>query len=194
VLAAVHPEDRVRVEAAIARSIDPEGDGVYEIDHRMVGIADGVERWVATRGQTSFDNGEPVGLLGVALDITGRKRIEEALRDSESRLAAILEQLPVGVGLFDCEGRIQQSNTVLRRFIRGDLIASRDPHADRRWRAFQADGSLLPTSEYPGARALRGKRSSLALISFTRQRRDRRPGSASAPRPFAPETAGSRVP
>jgi two-component sensor histidine kinase len=153
----VHPEDRARLEAAIARCADPEGDGVCDIDFRVIGIGDGVERWIATRGQTSFDEGKPVGFLGIALDITGRKRTEEALRDSESRLAAILEQLPVGVGLFDRDGRLQQSNTMLRRFVGGDRIPSRDPGAATRWRAFQADGSLLPASEYAGARALRGE-------------------------------------
>jgi PAS domain S-box-containing protein len=83
-LAAVHPEDRARVEAAIARCVDREGAGVCDIDFRVIGIGDGVERWIATRGQTSFDEGKPVGFLGIALDITGRKRTEEALRDSES--------------------------------------------------------------------------------------------------------------
>jgi PAS domain S-box-containing protein len=156
-VAAVHPEDRARVEAAIAGCADPKGDGVYDIDYRVIGIGDGVERWIATHGQTSFNNGKPIAFLGVALDIIERKHTEQALRDSESRLAAILEQLPVGVGLFDCEGRIQQSNKVLRRFIPGDLIASRDPEAVTSWRAFQADGSLLPTSEYPGARGAQGE-------------------------------------
>ena len=192
-LAAVHPEDRARLEAAIARCSDAAGDGVYAVAYRVIGIGDGVERWIASRGQTSFDDGKPVGFLGVALDITERKHTEQQLRESESRLAAILEQLPVGVGLFDCEGRIQQSNKVLRRFV-SDRIPSRDPGAATRWRDFQADGSLLPASGYPGARRSAEKRSSLASISFTPQRLARRPGCASAPRPFAPETAGSRVP
>ena len=157
VLAAVHPEDRARVEAAIARCADPQGDGIYDIEYRVIGLGDGIERWVATRGQTSFDQGTPVGFHGIALDVTERKRADEALRHSEARLAAILEQLPVGVGLFDCDGRLRQSNSVLRRYIAGDRIPSRDPGATTRWRAFQDDGSLLPSSDYPGARALRGE-------------------------------------
>lgn len=40
---------------------------------------DGVERWVATRGETCFKNGKPASFLGVALDITERKMIEQGL-------------------------------------------------------------------------------------------------------------------
>src|SRR3954447_6029332 len=41
-LSAIHPEDRPRVEAAIARCTDPAGDGVYALEYRVIGIGDGV--------------------------------------------------------------------------------------------------------------------------------------------------------
>ena len=75
---AIHADDRERVLAAVARAYDPSGDGVYDVEYRVMG-ADGLERWVATRGQTRFEDGKPVSLLGVARDITGRKMIEHGL-------------------------------------------------------------------------------------------------------------------
>jgi PAS domain S-box-containing protein len=115
-----------------------------------------MERWVATRGQTSFHGGRAVGFLGIALDITQRKQAEERLRDSEARLAAILEQLPIGVGLFDREGRF-----LLRGGLLGNLwdnvMPSRDPAQRERWRSYDADGQLLQPTDYPGERALRGE-------------------------------------
>lgn len=87
-LDAIHPEDRERVERAVARAFDPAGDGLYHIEYRVLG-ADGVERWVATHGATSFRDGQPASFLGVALDTTERKMIEKGLglviemRDSE---------------------------------------------------------------------------------------------------------------
>jgi signal transduction histidine kinase/ActR/RegA family two-component response regulator len=77
--ACVHPDDLTHVEAAIQRCTDPRGDGVYDIEYRVIGKTDGVERWIATRGRTNFENGAPVSFYGVALEVTDRKRIEEML-------------------------------------------------------------------------------------------------------------------
>ncbi|KXU31492.1 hypothetical protein A0J57_17025 [Sphingobium sp. 22B] len=74
----IHSDDRDRVEAAVERAYDPAGDGSYDVEYRVVG-ADGVERWVATHGATRFKDGKPVSFLGVALDITERKMVEQGL-------------------------------------------------------------------------------------------------------------------
>ena len=133
-MSGIHPEDRAQVEAALAHCVDPTGDGVYHIDYRVIGIEDGVERWVSTHGRTTFENGQPVGFTGVALEITERKRAEAALRESEVRLAAILDQLPVGVGLADQEGNITLGNQLLEQYAL-IKIPSRDPKQAGRWRA-----------------------------------------------------------
>jgi PAS domain S-box-containing protein len=151
----VHPDDLARVEAAIAKCADPNGDGVYGLEYRVIGW-DGVERWVATRGQTTFHVGRAVGFLGVALDITERKRTEERLRESEARLAAVLQQLPVGVGLVDREGRFLLRGGVLGN-LWDEVMPSRDPAQRGRWRSYDANGRLLEPADYPGARALRGE-------------------------------------
>jgi hypothetical protein len=69
-MAGVHPEDRPIVEAAIKQCVNPDGDGVYRVEYRVIGIRDAVERRVATRGCTRFINREPVDFVGVALDVT----------------------------------------------------------------------------------------------------------------------------
>ena len=89
--AGLDPEDRPRVEAALAACLDPAGDGVYALEYRVVGIGDGIERWVSTYGRTFFEGGRPVGFVGAALDITARKRAEERLRESEERFRRFAE-------------------------------------------------------------------------------------------------------
>ena len=74
---AIHPDDLARVEAAIARCTDPGSGGIYDVEYRVLGINDGVERWIATRAITSFENGKPVVFFGVVLDVTERKRSEQ---------------------------------------------------------------------------------------------------------------------
>ncbi len=77
-IAGIHPEDRDRVQAALGQSVDPEGDGVCDIEYRVVGVNGNAERWVATRGKTVFDQGRVVSFHGVVLDISERKRAEYA--------------------------------------------------------------------------------------------------------------------
>ena len=74
--AGIHPDDLARVEKAVERCTDPAGDGVYDIEYRMIRKNDGVERWIATRGQTLFENGRAAWFYGVALDVSDRKELE----------------------------------------------------------------------------------------------------------------------
>lgn len=89
-LSGIHSEDRPLVDAAIARTIDPAGDGLYRAEYRVIGIGDGVQRWISAYGKTSFDKGKPVRHLGAALDITDRRRAEERAQQNEDRLRAAL--------------------------------------------------------------------------------------------------------
>lgn len=88
----VHPDDLSRVEAAIQRCIDPQGDGLYDIEYRVIGKIDGRERWIATRGRTLFENNRPVSFYGIALDITDRKRIQSTLERRDEARTRELEE------------------------------------------------------------------------------------------------------
>jgi len=102
------------------------------------------------------ERGRILGASKIARDISDRQRAEAALRESENRLTLFLEQMPVGVGAYDPEGRWILQNRILRQYMR-DWIPSRDPDARARWEAYDADGRLLPLTEWPGARALDGR-------------------------------------
>ena len=92
--------------------------------------------------------------IGLALQ---RAAAEDALQQSEARLASILEQLPVGVGLVDRDGRWVVSNSVMRDFVPA-RIPSRDPQRVGRWHALTSEGQALDPGQWPAARALRGER------------------------------------
>jgi signal transduction histidine kinase/ActR/RegA family two-component response regulator len=99
-----------------------------------------------------------IWLTALSLNRTDRERrlADVALRHSEARLTALLEQLPVGIGLTDREGRFLIRNSLLNNFV-GDRLSSFDPAFAARWRAWDEDGRLLDPSEWPSARALRGE-------------------------------------
>ena len=82
---AVHPEDLPAVQASLDRALQPGGPSPYNVEYRVIGVSDGVERWVATYGRTFFEGDKPVEFIGVAVDITERKQAEQALRNSEKR-------------------------------------------------------------------------------------------------------------
>ena len=78
-LAAIHPDDRAAMESAVREALAAKRD--YAVEYRVV-WPDGTVRWIADRGRATFDaHGEPLHMDGVTIDFTGRKRLEEELRD-----------------------------------------------------------------------------------------------------------------
>jgi two-component sensor histidine kinase len=77
---ALHPQDRRRSKDAFVAVLDPGRPGDYEIEYRVIGQTDGVERWVSVRGRTFFENGRAIRVLGTARDITQRKQREQHVR------------------------------------------------------------------------------------------------------------------
>ena len=86
-----------------------------------------------------------------------RAEPERALRDGRSLLAAVLENLPLGVGVYDRDGNLTLSNERLRNYGYLDRLPSRQPAETRRWRGFDTNGNLIAPADYPGSRALRGE-------------------------------------
>jgi len=130
-----------------------------EIEFRF---SDGTAHWAFGNAVPLFDaHGGVRGVISAFVDITARKRAEDALRQSEARLLAFLEQLPVGVGAIDLNGRLVVSNAIMRRFV-PQVIPSRDPERIGRWQAFRPDAAPLDPHHWPMAKALRGETNSCA--------------------------------
>ncbi|MDB5494645.1 MAG: hypothetical protein JWP86_1982 [Phenylobacterium sp.] len=110
--------------------------------------------------------GDLVGLCSYGWE---QKRVEAQLRRSEGYLAAVLRQAPVGVAVFDTDGRLVLGNAALDRFEIGETPAG-DPQAPR-WRAFRADGSPLAVDYSPVALALRGE-ATMPGVDFLHRRAD----------------------
>jgi signal transduction histidine kinase/CheY-like chemotaxis protein/HAMP domain-containing protein len=77
--AGVHPDDRERVRAEVLRALEEDG---LDVEFRAAGT--GEERWTALRGQAQHGpGGEVVRLVGVAQDVTRRRRLELQLIQSQ---------------------------------------------------------------------------------------------------------------
>lgn len=108
-VSAIHPRDRERVGKVISAAIQ-RPNGEYETDCRLV-QRDGSVRWVTARGRVQCDaDGKPVRFPGVIIDITERKLVEQALRESEVRFRATFNQAATLLYLLDPRGRVTDVN------------------------------------------------------------------------------------
>jgi signal transduction histidine kinase/CheY-like chemotaxis protein len=91
--ACVHPLDKGRVVEAVERSV---ADGLeYDVEFRVL-WPNGETHWLMVRGRATYDaSGKPRRMAGVSLDVTERKRMHEALQQSEAELARQAEELRV---------------------------------------------------------------------------------------------------
>ncbi|NEQ20966.1 MAG: PAS domain S-box protein, partial [Microcoleus sp. SIO2G3] len=108
----LHPDDRERLEQVVQWSFNPASSGNYDTEYRTIGIQDGIERWIAAKGQAYFDAaGNPIRFIGTVMNITEtkrreaeRKQAEEARRESEIRFGTLASHAPVGIFMTDPEG------------------------------------------------------------------------------------------
>ena len=92
----VHPEDSEAVMEAAQACLDGKTPH-YIFEHRML-HKDGSIRWILVRGRAIRDkNGTAVRLIGTDTDITDRKHVEEALRESEKKIARYKKMESLGL-------------------------------------------------------------------------------------------------
>jgi PAS domain S-box-containing protein len=90
-LKVIHPGDREQVNQAVQQTL--QSGERHLSDYRIV-LPDGSIRWIAARGQRYLKaNGKPDRLMGVSIDISDRKRMEEELQSRLGEIEALKKQL-----------------------------------------------------------------------------------------------------
>ena len=149
-LDAVHSEDRERVLAAL-HSV---GQAQFDEEFRIV-RPDGEVRWVHDRVFPIWDeNGEIYRTAGIVEDITERKQIEEALRESEERARrTLVEQMLAGVAECDANRKFVLANQrfcEITGYTEAELLEMRVDditHPDDLPRAAELHHRLMETGE-----------------------------------------------
>ncbi len=157
---AVHPEDRERAETAFRQAAATAAD--LSIEFRVRG-REGHERWLLTRArQLRVRTGEAARLIGIALDITDRKQVEQALWEHERTLRRFTDVAPAAMAMFD---RNMRYLAVSERFRKDfdlndqDLIGRSHydvfPEIPEHWRAVHQRCLAGAVARHPGERFVR---------------------------------------
>jgi hypothetical protein len=190
--ARAYDQERKRAEALaeIDRAKTAFFSNLSQLEQRVV-CPDGQVRWMLSRGRPKESDSRC--MIGVSCDVTERVRAEQALRESQARLSAILDQVPGGVGLFDHQGNC---------FCAAGRSASCGTKSSRRAIRPRSDAGVVSTPMVGCSQCQnileRGrseeKRSPRASTSCTRRMMDAEFGFASARRHFVMIPTRSAVP
>jgi PAS domain S-box-containing protein len=110
----IHPEDREKVRQAVQQALQS-GERL-KTDYRIV-LPDGSIRWIAARGQP-YPTTKPTRLMGVALDITDRKQMEEQIELAGQEWQATFDSIPDVVMILDRDLRILRHNASAVSFFK----------------------------------------------------------------------------
>jgi len=128
--ATLHPDDRQRVLDHLEQLINRPDESEWNETFRIV-RADGGERWMHGIGKAERDaDGRLTRLGGICLDVTERRRTEEALQarrfeDHDRELRLLLEIAAQGIVSVDAQGVIVTANRALEAMFGwapGELI------------------------------------------------------------------------
>jgi PAS domain S-box-containing protein len=121
----IHPEDRTRYDSEINKAVAERRN--WELDHRIV-LPDSSFRDVHAIGRPVFNkSGDVLEFVGTTLDITERKRLEEARRHSEEQYRTVVETATDAVVSIDEDGKIlfvNPATTLIFGYHSSELIGS----------------------------------------------------------------------
>ena len=137
-----HPEDIPRASEKLAQMKHAKDGEIADVEYRIQ-RRDGEWRWVSSRTMPfeRDEHGIVRQIISASVDITERKRVEEALRERSEVLQAIFDHIPVMLCFIDQTGRMKLANREFERVfgwtlaeIRGhpDMFAECYPDPDYR--------------------------------------------------------------
>ncbi len=106
--------EKIREKIESGRASEP-----YEV---LCYTKDGRRVWLEIRSHPIFEEGKIVAIQGVARDITERKRIETALRESEEKFRKMFESLPNFVAIVNSNLVFVEANPAMKRSLSTDPI------------------------------------------------------------------------
>ena len=163
-LARVHPEDLRDTETRLAASLWERRP--FRTEVRMV-RPDGEVRTVLSRAEIESDeHGWPKRMIGTVLDVTGRRRVEDELRERNERVAALAAERRrlISETLASEERARERIADVLHDGVLQDLLVARQDIREVLDQGEPAGAALLERAETELAEAVAGLREAVGEL------------------------------
>jgi PAS domain S-box-containing protein len=106
----LYREDLAACEASIQDAFRKK-DHHWRAEYRLMGDDAAEPRWVSSQSHIFYDSqGEPQRMIGINMDITERKKTEQALRKSAEQIRDLYNHAPCGYHSLDKDGVFVQIN------------------------------------------------------------------------------------
>jgi PAS domain S-box-containing protein len=151
-LAAIHPEDRAAVRESLETSLD--GGADHTLEYR-VSWPDATERWIYSRGRGVRSDGS-VGVIGIAMDITERRQLDNALRRAKEFDEAVMNNMGEGLYTVDSHGRVTFMNPAAEQMFGWTLPELKGKRMHDVTHYLHRDGTPFPAEDCPGLQVLNG--------------------------------------
>jgi PAS domain S-box-containing protein len=116
-MSAIYSDDRDRVRDAMRSHIEGNSEAILALVYR-VESPDHQPRFLNSRSKIYRDESDrPLGLLGIAWDVTEDKMAEKALQDSETRFRELFRSAPIGMAELSVTGAFLDINPSFCRLL-----------------------------------------------------------------------------
>lgn len=130
----VHPDDRLALRECASQALDPNGNGLLDVQYRMLERPDMPERWIHARAKTVVSEGM-TKFVGTVRDVSDRK-------DDEARQHMVSGELQHRI-----KNLLAMVSAIATQTLRGDDIADRRETFNARLHVLaQAQNMLMATT------------------------------------------------
>lgn len=154
----IHPDDREQAMRNV-ETVFAHGENYY--DEFRILRGDGSIRWLASQGQVIRNaQGQVERFLGVNIDISDRKQVEEALETYLAQLEAVINSITEGLVIADPQGNVLMFNPAPLAMHGFQSLEEVRQHVQSFASLFdvrELDGQPVAVADWPISHALAGK-------------------------------------